>query len=422
MRFSQLFIPTLREVPADAEVVSHQLMLRAGMIRKLASGIYSYLPLGLRVIKKVEKIIREEMNLAGAQELLLPIVMPRELWEESSRWNVYGKELLRFKDRHERDFCMGPTHEEAITDLVRNEIRSYRQLPLSLYQIQTKFRDEIRPRFGLMRGREFIMKDCYSFDVDEETAIKTYWRMFEAYKKIFKRCGLEFRPVEAGTGEIGGTLSHEFHVLAKSGEDEIFVSSDSEAAFSAEKVPPNKLDPKTGSPLQSFRGIEVGQVFYLGTKYSKAFRATYLDPSGQAQLIVMGCYGIGVGRTAAAAIEQNHDASGIIWPLGLSPYDVELIPLGQQDDAGVKRASEEIYHQLKDLGIDVLMDDRSESAGVKFKDADLLGIPFRINVGKKGLEKGEVEIKERRSGQLVSVKKENVVHVLMEKINSCQGR
>lgn len=421
MRFLASFIPTLRESPSDAEVISHQLMLRAGMIRKLAAGIYTYLPLGLRVVKKVETIIREEMNAVGAQELLLPIVMPRELWDESKRWDVYGKELLRFQDRHERDFCLGPTHEEAITDLVRNEIRSYRQLPLSLYQIQTKFRDEIRPRFGLMRGREFIMKDCYSFDVDEEMAIKTYWRMFEAYKKIFKRCGLEFRPVEAGTGEIGGTLSHEFHVLAKSGEDEIFVSPDSESAFSAEKVPQNKLDPKTGSPLQSYRGIEVGQVFYLGTKYSKSFNATYLDQGGKAQFLVMGCYGIGVGRTAAAAIEQNHDANGIIWPLGISPYDVELIPLGQ-DDEGVKCTSEEIYRQLKNQKVDVLMDDRPESAGVKFKDADLLGIPLRINVGKKGLEKGEVEIKERRSGQVTSVKKENIISVLMEKIDSCQAR
>lgn len=417
MRFSKLFIPTLRESPADAEVISHQLMLRAGMIRKLAAGIYTYLPLGLRVIKKVENIIRDEMNAAGAQELLLPVVMPRELWDESGRWPVYGKELLRFKDRHERDFCIGPTHEEAITDLVRNEIRSYRQLPQSLYQIQTKFRDEIRPRFGLMRGREFIMKDCYSFDVDEDSAIKTYWKMFEAYKKIFKRCGLEFRPVEAGTGEIGGTLSHEFHVLAQSGEDEIFVSPDSDAAFSVEKVPADKLDPQTRTPLQSYRGIEVGQVFYLGTKYSKAFHAVYLDPSGKEQLIVMGCYGIGVGRTAAAAIEQNNDSNGIIWPLGIAPFQVELIPLGQ-DDANVKQVSEEIYQKLVGMGVEILVDDRSESAGVKFKDADLIGIPFRINVGKKGLEKGEVEIKKRKTGNVIPVKKENAVEKLVGLLKS----
>ncbi len=415
MLFSQSFIPTLRESPSDAEVISHQLMMRAGMIRKLASGIYTYLPLGLRVIKKVETIIREEMNRAGAQELLLPIVMPKELWMESKRWDVYGKELLRFKDRHDRDFCFGPTHEEAITDLVRNEIHSYRQLPLSLYQIQTKFRDEIRPRFGLMRGREFIMKDCYSFDRDEEAAIQTYWKMYEVYKKIFRRCGLNFRPVEAGTGEIGGTLSHEFHVIANSGEDEIWVSEDPEIAFSSEKVPSDKICVKTKKPLQSCRGIEVGQVFYLGTKYSNAFHAIYLDPEGKEQLMVMGCYGIGVGRTAAAAIEQNNDKNGIIWPLAIAPFSVEVIPLGE-DDVYVKKVAEDIYLELKEKGVDALMDDRSESAGVKFKDADLIGIPWRINVGKKGLEKGEVEIKERATGQMVLVKKEEVIARVLEKV------
>ncbi len=414
MKQTQLLLPTLREAPADAEVISHKLMLRAGMIRKLAAGIYTYLPLGLRTIRKVETIIREEMNAAGAQELLLPIVMPRELWEESGRWPVYGKELLRFKDRHERDFCFGPTHEEAITDLVRNEIHSYRQVPLALYQIQTKFRDEVRPRFGLMRGREFIMKDCYSFDRDETAATETYWRMFSAYKKIFKRCGLEFRPVEAGTGEIGGTLSHEFHVLAGSGESEIFASEDPDIAYTDEKVPADKICPKTKQPLKSFRGIEVGQVFYLGTKYSEAFKAVYSDAEGVSRHLVMGCYGIGVGRTAAAAIEQNHDANGIVWPLGIAPYTVHVIPLGL-DDAKVREAAFSVYEKLQARGIDILIDDRPESPGVKFKDADLVGIPLRVTVGKKSLEKGDVEFKERKTGIVTSIPLENAVDFILAK-------
>ncbi len=403
MRYSQMLLPTLREAPADAEVISHQLMLRAGMIRKLAAGIYTYLPLGLRVIQKISNIIREELNAAGAQELLLPIIMPRELWEETGRWPIYGKELLRIKDRHERDFCFGPTHEEAITDLVRHTVKSYRQLPLNLYQIQTKFRDEIRPRFGLMRGREFIMKDCYSFDLSEEDSIKTYWKMFEVYKKIFSRCGLQFRPVEAGTGEIGGTLSHEFHVLANSGEDEIFVSPDRDVAFSVDKVPEDKLDPETKNPLQSTRGIEVGQVFYLGTKYSQSMKAVYLDEKGQEKLMVMGCYGIGVGRTAAAAVEQNHDANGMIWPQAISPFDLELISLNSKDSA-VAEASQKIYQELTNKKVEVLWDDREESPGVKFKDADLLGIPWRLIVGAKGLQEGTVEFKNRKTGEVRKVK------------------
>jgi len=415
MRFSEMLIPTLREVPAEAEVISHQLMLRAGMIRKLAAGVYSYLPLGLRVIQNVERIIRQEMNAAGAQELLLPIVMPKELWIESKRWDVYGKELLRFKDRHEREFCFGPTHEEAITDLVRNEVRSYRQLPQSLYQIQTKFRDEIRPRFGLMRGREFIMKDCYSFDRDEDSSIKTYWRMYEAYRRIFTRCGLTFVPVEAGTGEIGGTLSHEFHVLANSGEDEIFVTEAGDLGYSVDKVPADKKDPKTGALLKSYRGIEVGQVFHLGTKYSEAYRAVYLDPEGKEKLIVMGCYGIGVGRSAAAAIEQNHDDKGIIWPLALAPFQLEIIPLGPAG-SDVRAVASDLAQKLEAHHVDVLEDDREETAGVKFNDADLLGIPYRLIVGKKGLEKGEVEIKERRSGQVTPVKKEAAVEAVLRMV------
>ncbi len=415
MLYSKLLAPTLRESPADAEVISHQLMLRAGMIRKIAAGVYNYLPLGLKVIRKVETIIREEMNAAGAQELLLPIVMPKELWIESERWEVYGKELLRFKDRHEREFCLGPTHEEAITDLVRNEVRSYRQLPLALYQIQTKFRDEIRPRFGLMRGREFIMKDCYSFDKTEAAAHETYQRMFCAYQKIFTRCGVAFRPVEAGTGQIGGSLSHEFHVLASSGEEEIFYCADCDYAANTEKVTSDKKCPQCSVNLQTARGIEVGQVFYLGTKYSKAFHAVYLDEQGKEQLIVMGCYGIGVGRTAAAAIEQNNDKNGIIWPLPIAPFVIEVVPLGM-DQKEVVALSQQIYQDLTQRGVEVLLDDRNESAGVKFKDGDLLGIPYRLVIGQKGLEKGEVEIKERKSGQVTFVKKEEVLKRLLEKI------
>jgi len=415
IKLTQILVPTLRETPSEAEVISHQLMLRAGMIRKIAAGIYTYLPLGLRVIQNVERIIRREMNAAGAQELLLPIVMPKELWIESKRWEVYGKELLRFKDRHEREFCFGPTHEEAITDLVRNEVRSYRQLPQALYQIQTKFRDEIRPRFGLMRGREFIMKDCYSFDRDEEASIQTYWRMFEAYRKIFANCGLTFVPVEAGTGEIGGTLSHEFHVLAKSGEDEVFVTEAGDLGYSVDKVPADKKDPKTGNPLKSYRGIEVGQVFHLGTKYSEAFQAKYLDPQGQEKLIVMGCYGIGVGRTAAAAIEQNHDDKGIIWPLGIAPFPVTVIPLGGPETEMYK-AAVEIAEGLEKAGIDVLLDDRGDTAGVKLNDADLIGIPWRVVVGKKGIEKGEVEVKDRKTGTMTPVAKASVVEHVAAKV------
>ena len=415
MRFSQFFISTRRDAPADAEVISHQLMMRAGMIRKLASGIYSYLPLGLRVIQKIEHIIRDEMNRAGAQELLLPVVMPAELWRETGRWDYYGKELLRFKDRKENDFCVGPTHEEAITDVVRQNVNSYRQLPLNLYQIQTKFRDEIRPRFGLMRGREFIMKDSYSFDVSIDDSMKTYWKMFEAYKKIFGRCGLEFRPVEAGTGVIGGSLSHEFHVLASSGEDEIFACPECDFAASSEKVPGDKQCPHCHITLKSYRGIEVGQVFFLGDKYSKAMRAVFLDDQGQEQVMIMGCYGIGVSRTAAAAIEQNNDEDGMIWPQGIAPFDIMLLSL-KIDDAQVAEASENLYRNLQDKGLDLLWDDRYESPGVKFKDADLIGIPVQVIVGARGLKEGTVEIKDRRTKEVVSVKLEDVESTVLRRV------
>jgi prolyl-tRNA synthetase len=551
MRTTQMLIPTLRDDPGEAETVSHRLMLRAGMIRKVAAGIYTYLPLGLRVLRKVEAIIREEMNRAGAQELLMPIASPAELWRETGRWDFYGKELFRFKDRHERDFCLGPTHEEVITDLIRREVRSYRQLPLNCYQIQTKFRDEIRPRFGLMRGREFIMKDAYSFDKDEEGAKLSYQKMYDAYQRIFTRCGLTFRAVEADTGLIGGSSSHEFMVLAETGEETIVyadggtyaanveraeVLPPAEASAEAQrplrkvatpgartvaevcallKVAPQQLvktllyktqqeivavlvrgdheanevklkkllgvtdlelaDPDivaktTGAPvgfaspvglknvriladqavavmrnvvvggneadhhyvdankdrdfsivqvadlrnalvgdasprgdgrLKVAKGIEVGHVFMLGTKYSQAMGAAFLDPQGQERLALMGCYGIGVSRTAAAAIEQNHDAKGIIWPVPIAPFHVHLLPLSQS--AAVQEQAKALYDQLGQAGIEVLWDDRDERAGVKFNDADLIGAPFHLVIGDKGLAQGQVELKTRRTGAVTKL-------------------
>jgi prolyl-tRNA synthetase len=563
MRYSQYMLPTLKEDPAEAEVISHKLMYRAGMIRKLAAGIYSYLPLGLRVIQKVERIIREEMNRAGAQEVLLPCIQPAELWIETHRWEEYGKDLLRMKDRHSRDCCFGPTHEEVITDIARREIRSYRQMPLNLYQIQTKFRDEIRPRFGLMRGREFIMKDAYSFDIDEAGLEESYRKMYEAYSRIFARCGLTFKVVEAETGLIGGTASHEFMVLAQTGE-EIIVSCQScdyaaniqkaEAkrtrprsrrlgkALNARKkvetpdmktvaavtqflkVRPEdlvktlifetdhgvvatlirgdheinesklqyflgceevklasddivweltgapkgfagpiglsvkiiadysiepmvdfvtganeqdahyinvnlgrdvKVDefvdlqmvkegdrcPRCGKPLNFSRGIEVGHIFKLGTKYSSALKATHLDENGQEREIVMGCYGIGVGRTAAAAIEQYHDKDGIIWPMPIAPFQVMVVPVNNKIPALMETA-EEIYHQLSNNGVEALLDDRDSTPGVKFKDADLIGIPLRLTIGEKNLKKGLIEIRRRKNGETMFIEKDRVAEAV----------
>ncbi len=553
MRFSQLLIPTLKETPSEAEVVSHQLLLRAGFIRKLSSGIYSYLPLGLAAIRKVERIVREEMNRAGAQELLLPMVQPGDLWQESGRWEKYGPELLRFTDRHGRESCLGPTHEEVITDLIRLNVHSYRELPLNLYQIQTKFRDEIRPRFGLMRGREFIMKDGYSFDATEDGADATYRKMHDAYHRIFSRCGLAFRAVEADTGAIGGSFSHEFMVLADTGEDTIVICKGCEYAANMEKgrcqtptspaTPPllalkkvetpgkkkvaavteflgispkelvktlvymaedkpvavllrgdhevqtvklanalgvntdnlrladdkeifdatgtpsgylgpigltipmladNELTrlhnfaiganeknfhllnanlnrdftpqtiadlrqitsedrcPTCGGNLELTRGIEVGHIFKLGTKYSEALKASFLDNQGAEQPFIMGCYGIGVSRTVAAAIEQNHDKDGIIFPLPIAPFQVILLNLSPKDEA-LTSAADELYGHLGNAGIEVLLDDRDERPGSKFKDADLLGIPYRVMVGKSFSEKGVVEIRDRATGATLSL-------------------
>ena len=549
MRVSKLYAPTLREVPAEAEVVSHQLMLRAGFMRKAAGGIYTYLPLAWRVLKKIERIVREEMDAKGSQELLMPIVQPAEIWQESGRWDVYGAEMFRLQDRHNRCFCLGPTHEEMVTTLIRGDVRSYRQLPLSVYQIQNKYRDERRPRFGLMRGREFIMKDAYSFDRDEAGLDKSYQDMYDAYTNIFTRCGLNFRPVEADSGAIGGSGSHEFMVIADSGEAEIVFCTSCDYAANVEKAElfpleaqeeamltkeevvtpdcktiadvcaylklpvdhsvkavaynsekglilcfvrgdhevneikvintcgvidlemateeqlaaagtvggymgPVGIDnkkvivvvdatvmkmhnvccgankegyhfinvnpgrdftptyvadirliqegdpcPHCGGEVSKARGIEVGQVFKLFTKYSSALKATYLDENGKEQPMVMGCYGVGVSRTMAAAIEQNYDDNGIIWPIEIAPYHVLVVPVNTKDAASAAKA-EEIYMQLKKVGLETVIDDRNERPGVKFKDADLIGYPLRVVVGPKTLTEGKLEVKIRKTGEI----------------------
>ena len=561
MRVSELLAPTLREAPTEAEVISHILMLRAGMLRKVASGVYTYLPLGYRVLKKVIQIVREEMDNKGGQELMLPIIQPAELWLESGRWNVYGDELFRMKDRHGRDFALGPTHEEIITDLVRGEVRSYKQLPQLLYQIQNKYRDERRPRFGLMRGREFVMKDLYSFDKDEAGLDQSYRKMYEAYTRIFARCGLQFRPVEADPGAIGGSSTHEFMVMADSGEAAIVYCDSCNYAANVEKAEAapeqlsgdgemlsldevstpgaktiedvsaflkiaghnliktivyqteeetvialvrgdreineiklqnllgslqlfmadertvkeltgaapgfagpvgikgariiadreiplmrnavtgaNKTDahlvnvnpgrdftpdvvadvrlvregepcPRCEGVLAEARGIEVGQVFKLGTKYSKALGAKFLDENGKEQLMVMGCYGIGVSRTVAAAIEQNHDGDGIIWPMPIAPFQAVVIPVSTKDE-GQMGLADSLYKALREQGVETVIDDRNERPGVKFKDADLVGYPLRIVVGSKTVEEGTVEIRHRRSGNVQVVKFEAAAQLI----------
>jgi prolyl-tRNA synthetase len=567
MRLSKTHVPTLKEAPAEAEVPSHILMVRGGYLRKVAAGVYSFLPLGWRVIRKISQIIREEMNRAGAQEVFLPAVIPAELWQESGRWEQYGAQLLRFKDRKGADFVIGPTHEEVIVDLVRGDVRSYRQLPLNLYQIQTKFRDELRPRAGLMRGREFIMKDAYSFHTGDADAKREYQNMYDTYSRIFTRCGLAFRAVEADTGNIGGSLSHEFQVLAETGEDALVAcdtcgyaanveeakiravpaaAREASAVESMVKVPtPGKrtieevsgflgvqpttlvktliyladgkpvavlvrgdrtvneiklkaalgakevvmatdraVEEVTGAPVgfagpvglkipvhadvevaalagfvcganaadlhyknvamdrdfkatavgdyrqaavgdpcprcesghfKGYRGIEVGHVFFLGTKYSSAMKANFLDADGKEKPMIMGCYGIGVTRIAAAAIEQNHDADGIVWPVPLAPYEVALLSL-QPSDPQVAEACDRLHAELEKAGIEVLYDDRDERPGVKFKDADLVGIPYRIAVGKKGIAEGVVELKARRAPEVTKIKLDEAVKAVVEKV------
>lgn len=564
MRYSQTLLPTLKETPAEAEVVSHRLMLRAGFIRKLTAGIYSYLPIGLAAIRKVENIVREEMNRAGAQEMLMPMVQPADLWIETGRYEKYGPELLRFQDRHKRDSCLGPTHEEVITDIARKELHSYRNLPINLYQIQTKFRDEIRPRFGLMRGREFVMKDAYSFDVSDDAASVSYMKMYEAYKRIFSRCGLEFRAVQADSGSIGGSFSHEFMVLAETGEDTIVVCrqcdfaanmekaavvvstkerqeplgalekietpgkrkvatvcefldieptqlvktlvfkaddemvavlvrgdreveevklknllgaaeieiADGDEVFDATGVPTGYLGPvginikvvadqevanmenfyvggneknyhlknvnlerdcvieavadlrqittsdpcpECGGQLGLTEGIEVGHIFKLGTGYSESMNATFQDHDGTEKHFVMGCYGVGVTRVVAAAIEQNHDKDGIIFPVPLAPFSVVILNLGLQDTK-ITEAAENLYTAFQDASIDVLIDDRDERPGFKFKDADLIGTPFIVTVGKGFVKTGLVEVKNRKDGTVEEMTPENAFSTLQDKI------
>jgi len=421
MRTSQYLLATLKETPADAEMTSHRLMLRSGMIRKLSSGLYSWLPLGWRVLRKVENIIREEMNKAGALELHMPSIIPAELWKESERWGQFGKELLKITDRHEREFCYGPTHEEVITDLARHELHSYKQLPINLYQIQTKFRDEIRPRFGVMRAREFLMKDSYSFHLSEACLQKTYALMYKTYSKIFTRLGLNFRAVIAPTGEMGGSMSQEFQVIAESGEDKIAYSDVSDFAANVEMI--NDGNVKEGDPspdgkgkLKLARGIEVGQIFKLGDKYSKSMRATVLNEQSQAIPMLMGCYGIGISRTVAAAIEQNHDDKGIIWPNALAPFQIALVPIAMDKSERVKLAVQALYQKLIDAGFEVLFDDRVERPGVMFADMELIGIPHRLVVSEKSLDNGTIEYKSRTDKETTQIKNSELINFLRDKI------
>jgi len=391
----ELYAPTLKETPAEAELISHQLMLRAGMIRKTASGIYSYLPLGWRVIKKIERIVREEMDAIGCQEVSLPVLQPAELWQESGRWPVYGPELMRLTDRHEREFCLGPTHEEIITALVRAELRSYKQLPVTLYQINLKFRDEMRPRFGLMRGREFIMKDAYSFGADQAALDADYAAQEGAYRRICERMEMDYRMVDADSGEIGGSVSAEFMALAEAGESEIVYC---DCGFAADtEIYDQETCPKCGAPLHHARGIEVGQIFQLGTKYSEAMGATYQDEDGNDKPFVMGCYGIGVTRIAAALIEQKHDDRGCIWPASVAPAQVAVLALDAEGE--VAEAATKLARTLAEAGVEVILDTRAERPGAKFADADLIGCPWQLIVGKRGLAAGVVEIKKRATGE-----------------------
>ncbi|MDB9841434.1 proline--tRNA ligase [Gammaproteobacteria bacterium] len=407
MFWSKIFIPTLKDSPQDAEVISHQLMLRAGMIRKVSSGIYTWLPLGLKVLRKIENIVRDEMDQSGAQEVLMPMVHPKELWEETKRWEKMGPELLRFKDRHDRDFCLGPTHEEVITDLVRNNVKSYKELPLNIYQIQTKFRDEIRPRYGVMRGREFLMKDSYSFNIDEASLQETYLLMRNTYKKILERIGLEYKIVKADSGAIGGDASEEFHVLAENGEDTIAISDTSEFAINTELLLDKGQDISTleGKPspdgngvIEIKKGIEVGHIFQLGKIYTELMKVNVLNQEGRAIDLFMGCYGIGVSRLVAAAIEQNNDEKGILWPESIAPYEVNIVAIGYTKEPKIAEAANNLSEQLQVMGYEVILDDRKDGYGTKMKDAELIGIPVNIIIGNNFLESGEVELK-HRNGQ-----------------------
>ena len=420
MKTSNLLLATQRENPSDAETISHKLMLKAGLIRQVASGVYNWLPLGVKVLRKVENIVRREMENSGAQEILMPMVQPGELWKESGRWQQYGQELLIFEDRHAREFCLGPTHEEVITDLCRNEIRSYKQLPVIFYQIQTKFRDEIRPRFGVMRSREFIMKDAYSFDLSEQQMDDSYQRMREAYIRIFNSLGLDYRIVKADSGAIGGADSEEFHVLADSGEDLLAFSDKSDYAINAELLIESKSDQDPGSlegqdspdgkgKLKLKRGIEVGHIFKLGRKYSESMKLTIQSEKGNIHP-EMGCYGIGISRIVAAAIEQSHDDKGIIWSKEISPYTTALVEINPKGEENLKNLCTQIYTSLKERGHEVLWDDRDQSAGVKFSDMELIGIPQMIIIGEKSFRENKVEFKMRGEDKIVSLIPDEVLN------------
>ncbi|MSO88677.1 MAG: proline--tRNA ligase [Rhodospirillaceae bacterium] len=437
MRLTSYFLPTLRETPSEAQIVSHRLMLRAGLIRQSSAGIYSWLPLGLRVLRRIERIVREEQDAAGAQELLMPTIQPAELWRESGRYEDYGKEMLRIKDRHEREMLYGPTNEEQITDIVRQAIKTYRDLPKLLYHIQWKFRDEVRPRFGVMRGREFLMKDSYSFDLDYDGAVRAYNRMFVAYLRTFARMGLKAIPMRADTGPIGGDLSHEFIILAETGESQVFCDKalveldilDTEIDYRADLRPvvdrwtgpyaatDEKHDPAAFERLPAdrrlqARGIEVGHIFYFGTKYSKAMGAAVTGPKGETVAMEMGSYGIGVSRLVGAIIEASHDDVGIVWPESVAPFAVGLINL-RPGDTGCDGACDDIYGKLRTAGIEVLYDDRAESPGAKFATADLIGLPTQMVIGPRGLKSGTIEVKRRRTGQREEMSADAALTMLM---------
>ncbi len=436
MRLSRYFLPVLKEDPSEAQIVSHKLMLRAGMIRQQAAGIYAWLPLGLKVLRNIERIVREEQNRAGAIEVLMPTIQSADLWRESGRYDAYGPEMLRFLDRHEREMLYGPTNEEMITAIFRDNVRSYRDLPKNLYHIQWKFRDETRPRFGVMRGREFLMKDAYSFDLDAEAAKKSYDAMFVAYLRTFARLGMVAVPVRAPTGPIGGNLSHEFHILADTGESEVFYDAaleqiglaEMEAAtpgsavvdrlqsiYAMEQEEHEKVTdcPVPADQLRKRRGIEVGHIFYFGTKYTQAMGCTVQGPDGQVLYPEMGSYGIGVSRLVGGIIEASHDASGIIWPDAVAPFQVGLINL-RVDDAKCADAADELFARLNLAGIDTLYDDRDERGGAKFATMDLIGVPTHVTIGPKGLDKGVVEVKDRKTG----AKEEMSVEALMNKLTA----
>ncbi len=415
MLWSKTLIPTLKETPQEAESTSHQLLLRAGLVRMLMAGVYSYLPLGLRVLKNIQRIIREELDACGASEVLLPALQPLDLWQRTGRDELLGEVMFKVTDRKGRKVCLGPTHEEVITELVRGYVLSYKQLPLLLYQIQVKFRDEIRPRFGLIRACEFIMKDAYSFDKDEEGLDKNYQKMHQAYLRIFKRCGIKALSIEADSGVMGGDLSHEFMVLAKDGEDTVLVCTECNFAKPFKDGASDICD-NCKSNLKKFNAIEIGHIFKLGVKYSLALGANFLGAEGKLKPIIMGCYGIGVSRIISAVIEENHDEHGIIWPVGVAPYRVIITPL-DVTNKDIMEISLNIYRELNSLGISVLLDDRDERAGVKFKDADLLGIPYQVVIGKTALKDNSLELKFRSTGGKMIKQKGEVVRFLKEEIN-----